>query len=58
MKFLIWKPDRRSILKKKHISLILIMFAVLLCVSGYLFGDVQAIVRKAIIICLECIGVG
>ncbi len=36
----------------------LLIFAFLLVVAGYLFGDPAAILSKATNICLECIGIG
>jgi len=47
-------------MKKVHISIriALAAAALLMAVSGYVFGDPFVIWQKAASICLECIGIG
>jgi phosphate starvation-inducible membrane PsiE len=40
------------------VRIILITAAVLLLTAGVLLGDNAAIFRKAVFICMECIGIG
>ncbi len=62
-----FKSDRRlqissglDPMKKVHISIriALAAAALLMAVSGYVFGDPFVIWQKAASICLECIGIG
>jgi len=39
-------------------TVVLIALSVILCVTGFFLGDTKDIMRKAIFICMECIGLG
>ncbi len=40
------------------ISVFLIIISLCLCAAGIFAGDMQDIFRKAVFICMECIGLG
>ncbi|NLP06233.1 thioredoxin [Candidatus Fermentibacteria bacterium] len=43
---------------KRIVSVVLVAISAAMIVTGYLAGDPSIILRKAVTICLECIGVG
>jgi len=45
-------------MKKMIIPGCILLTGIILMISGILRGELQDIMRKAIIICLECIGIG
>ena len=52
---------KKKIFLKKDITLtqlILFGLGIALLLTGIFFGDLQDIYRKAIFICMECIGIG
>jgi len=55
--------NKKSFLSIKEFSLsnlqmILLSVSIILIVLGIIFGDCVAIFRKAVFICMECIGIG
>ncbi|MDR0628331.1 MAG: hypothetical protein LBG24_01550 [Treponema sp.] len=44
--------------KGKVIPLILLAVAALCIITGILRGDTTAVFRKAVFVCLECMGIG
>jgi predicted MFS family arabinose efflux permease len=53
-------PDKRVLrgISKKKISVILLIAGAALITAGIMQGDYRDTLSKAIIICLECIGIG
>ena len=47
-----------SKIKLQNIISIIIAGGIALMIFGILQGELQAIMRKAVMICLECIGIG
>ncbi len=43
---------------RRIVSIVLIAVSTAMIAAGYLAGDPSLILRKAVTICLECIGVG
>jgi hypothetical protein len=47
-----------SIKKRARIQLVLLAGGALSSIAGILLGDTAAVFRKAVFVCLECIGIG
>ena len=45
-------------MKPKIIRYVILAAGILLCVLGILRGEPADIMQKAVIVCLECIGIG
>ena len=43
---------------KRRVSIVLMVAAALLCTIGICLGQHEAVLSKAIRICLECVGIG
>lgn len=47
----------KTVLTKK-LKYIVLVFAVALCVFGIYSGEMEVILKKAVLVCLECCGIG
>ncbi len=52
------KPHRKLFGGNADIALLLLSIAIVLIVVGVFNGEMAVILRKATLICLECIGLG
>lgn len=43
---------------KSKVKYIILIFAIALCVYGIYSGEMQVVLKKAVVICLECCGKG
>ena len=49
---------KKAKIQLSRISVFLIIISLCLCAAGIFTGDTQDIFRKAVFICMECIGLG
>lgn len=49
---------KKAKIQLSGISVFLIIISLCLCAAGIFAGDTQDIFRKAVFICMECIGLG
>jgi len=49
---------KKTGIRLTRISVLLIILSLCLCIAGIFLGDTQDIFRKAVFICMECIGLG
>ena len=49
---------KKAKIQLTRISVFLIIVSLCLCAVGIMSGDTQDIFRKAVFICMECIGLG
>ena len=47
-----------NIMKKRIIQIGILVLGIGLCIYGAVNGDTELVIRKAVTVCLECIGIG
>jgi len=51
-------PRSKHFLPRRAVQLCLLFFGVILLVAGIFQGEALMVLKKAILVCLECIGIG